>query len=127
MLRTSVALVFLLALSARIGAQQPSTLSPGEKLGRKLFQTRCAMCHVGQDPATELAKETAPRQTTLGPLLSKAQTVNESGLRDKIKNGGAKMPGYKYALTDEQIDLVVAFMKTIERPMTKLALTIPGE
>jgi mono/diheme cytochrome c family protein len=118
-------------LSATMGALQaqssPATLTDTEKAGRKIFQTRCAMCHVGQDPATELADGRAPRQRTFGPLLSRAQASNETQLREKIANGGPRMPGYKLALSGEQIDQVIAFMKTLERPLTRLAAARPGE
>ena len=85
------------------------------------------MCHVGQEPAVEMANASARRQTTVGPLLSKAQTVNEATLREKIKEGSARMPGYKFTFTGEQLGQVIAFMKTIERPLTTLALARPGE
>lgn len=85
------------------------------------------MCHVGQAPATELADGTSGQQWTFGPLLSKSQAANEATVRQIITNGGARMPGYNLALTDEQIDQVIAFMKTIELPLTKLANDLPGE
>ena len=85
------------------------------------------MCHVGQAPATELRDGTTGQQWTFGPLLSKTHAANENALRDKINNGGAKMPGYSLALTDEDIDHVIAFMKTIEEPLTILANDLPGE
>jgi mono/diheme cytochrome c family protein len=126
-----VVLAHVSILSGALSAQppQPSThLTAPELSGRKIFQTRCAMCHVGQDPATELATDTgARRQTTFGPLLSKLQAANEDKLREKIKNGGPRMPGYKLALTDDQIDQVMAFMKTVERPLTRLVSDRPGE
>ena len=126
MFRTCLVLAHILILSGTLSAQQ---LTDNEKFGRKIFQTRCAMCHVGQDPATELAEDSAGprRQTTFGPLLSKAQAADEAKLFDKIKNGGARMPAYNLALTDDQIKQVIAFMKTIERPLTKLALVRAGE
>ncbi len=121
-------------LGGVLDAQPPQLSTPlteSQIVGRAIFQTRCAMCHVGQDPATEFqgnGDEAAPaRQTTFGPLLSKAQAADEARLRDKITNGGPRMPAYRYALTDEQIGHVVAFIKTIERPMTKLAAAEPGE
>ncbi len=85
------------------------------------------MCHVGQAPATELADGTSGQQWTFGPLLSKTHAADEATLRDKITNGGPRMPAYNLALTDEQIDQVIAFMKTIELPLTKLANDLPGE
>jgi mono/diheme cytochrome c family protein len=124
-------LAHVCVLSAALSAQQTQSsthLTAPELSGRKIFQTRCAMCHVGQDPATELATETsARRQTTFGPLLSKVQAANEEKLREKIKNGGPRMPGYKLALTDEQINQVMAFMKTVERPLTRLVSDRAGE
>lgn len=131
MLRTYLVLAQVCVLSGTIGAQQlqsSGTPTEAEKSGRKIFQTRCAMCHVGQDPAVELGNDSAPRrQTTFGPLLSKALTVDAAALREKIKNGGPRMPGYKLTLTDEQVDQVIGFMKTFERPLTKLALVRAGE
>ena len=86
------------------------------------------MCHVGEEPASEMAVAGAQRRpATLGPLLSRANTADETRLRTKIKDGSRLMPGYKHTLNDEQIDQVIAFMKTVERPMTRLALARPGE
>lgn len=85
------------------------------------------MCHVGQDPATEAKSETVRRPATLGPLLSKVNASDEARLREKIENGSRLMPGYRHTLTDEQMSQVIAFMKTVENPLTRLALARPGE
>lgn len=134
MLRTCLALTFACVLSGTLSAQEIQSskpLTPVEKTGRSLFQTRCAMCHVGQEPASEMATSgpaaEGRRAGTLGPLLSKANTTDETRLRTKIKDGSRLMPGYKHTLNDEQIDQVIAFMKTVEKPMTRLALARPGE
>ena len=128
MLRTCFVLAFACILGSASSSQaQSNSLNENQLAGRKIFQTRCSMCHVGQDPATELADGTTGRQWTFGPLLSKKNAANESGLRRKITNGGPRMPAYKLALTGEQIDQVIAFMKTIDEPLTKLAATRPGE
>ena len=131
MLRTYLVLAQVWVLGASISAQQTlssTSLTSAEKTGRTVFQTRCAMCHVGQQPATEMANPNAERRpATLGPLLSKANTTNEAALRQKIANGSRLMPGYKYTLTDEQIGQVIAFMKTIERPLTRIAQDRAGE
>ena len=132
MLRACLIVASIGVLGAAVNAQQQE-LSQTEKSGRKIFQTRCAMCHVGQDPATEMglatgsAAATPRRASTFGPLLSKAQAANEAALTEKIKNGGARMPGYKLTLTDDEVAHVVAFLKTVEKPLTKLALARAGE
>ena len=50
-----------------------------------------------------------------------------SCLRTKIKDGSLRMPGYKHTLTDAQVDQVIAFMKTIDKPLTRLYLARTGE
>ena len=129
MLRTCVVLPLVCTLSGTMSAQQTQplrTFTPTEKSGRSIFQTRCAMCHVGQEPAAELS--TAERRpATMGPLLSRTNTTSEETLRQKIKDGSAKMPGFKYTLSDEQVDQVIAFMKTIDKPLTRLFATRAGE
>ena len=127
MLRTCLVLVQVVLLGGLVSAQGPSSESETVKFGRKIFQTRCSMCHVGQAPATELRDGTSGQQWTFGPLLSQANAANEDTLRRTIENGGPKMPGYSLYLSDEQIDQVIAFMKTIEEPLTILANDLPGE
>jgi mono/diheme cytochrome c family protein len=129
-LRTCLALTVTCVLSGTLSAQETQSLkplTPVEKTGRTIFQTRCAMCHVGQEPASEVSVTAERRPGTLGPLLSKANTTDETRLRTKIKDGSRLMPGYKHTLNDEQIDQVIAFMKTIERQMTRLAIARAGE
>lgn len=109
-------------------AQSAPALTSAEKSGRAIFQTRCAMCHVGQEPAVEMQGGGAERRpSTMGPLLSRTNTADEAALRTKIKDGSARMPGYKYALTDGQVSQVVAFMKTIDKPLTRIYLARAGE
>jgi mono/diheme cytochrome c family protein len=129
-LRTCLVLALLGAFNPGLHAEAQQ-LSPAESAGRKIFQTRCAMCHVGQDPATEMGLGTgaaAPRRpSTFGPLLSRDQAADEAKLRDKITNGSARMPAYRLALTQDEIGQVIAFLKTVEQRMTKLALPRAGE
>jgi len=75
-----------------------------------------------------MARDSAQgRPATHGPLLSKASASDEIKLRQKIKDGSRLMPGYKHTLKDGQIDQVIAFMKTIEQPLTRLAVARAGE
>ena len=132
MRRTYLLIVFAsMLMGGTSHAQQPPASAPltaAEKSGRSIFQTRCAMCHVGQDPASEMASASEQRRpATMGPLLSKTNTTNETALRQTIKDGSVRMPGYKHALTDEQVDQVILFMKTIDKPLTRLFVARSGE
>lgn len=125
--RTCLVIAQVGVLGATLHGQSAPALSSTERAGQSLFQTRCAMCHVGQEPASEMARENPRRRpATMGPLLSKANTSNEAALIRKIKDGSRLMPGYKHTLSDEQISQVVAFMKTIDEPMTRIYKAQPG-
>lgn len=76
--------------------------------GHRLFQQSCSVCH----------SPTAHEET---PAMAEAPTLSKEGIegRDKdildaIKNGREKkMPGFKYALKDEQIGKIVAYLNTV--------------
>jgi len=104
-----------LVLSTRLFADPQSehkNLGAPQKEGRRLFQQKCAVCHV---PAWHGA-------TTLGPGLSNEtiKTEGESAVQDAITDGLYdeldQMPGFKYTLTSEQIRNIIAYLKTLDQP-----------
>jgi len=105
-------LVLSTQLFADARSAEQKNLGAPQKEGRRLFQQKCAVCHV---PAWHGA-------TTLGPGLSK-QTIKadgESAVEDAITNGlydeVDQMPGFKYTLTSEQIRNIIAYLKTLDQP-----------
>lgn len=88
----------------------PPTLAPHELEGKRLFVQRCALCHdlLGQ-PAT----------TTVGPWVDQTtvKTRGEAAVRQKIMDGSRRMPGWKYTFDAQQVDAVIAYMKTVTPEM----------
>jgi mono/diheme cytochrome c family protein len=81
-----------------------SHLTPQQQMGRRLFEQSCGACHT--------------RPTLLsgmyGPELSKfTMGGSEEVLRVIISNGTARMPGFKYTYTPEQIAAIAAYIKTL--------------
>ena len=103
-------LLFAILPFSAFAQQSPAktALSDSQKEGRRIFQQKCAMCHV---PATPSAK-------TLGPGLSKAIVLaDESAIRMAIMDGMSNtMPGFKYTLTSAQVGDVIDFLKTLDSP-----------
>jgi mono/diheme cytochrome c family protein len=82
------------------------TLSDAELRGKKLFVQRCSLCHdlLGQ-----------PAASTVGPWVD-GETVKsrgESAVREKIKTGSRRMPGFQYTFDAADIDRIVAYLKTV--------------
>lgn len=90
-------------------AAVPPSLSASELIGKKLFVQRCSLCHdlLGQ-PAT----------TTVAPWIDQ-ETVkrSEQAVRTKIMNGSRRMPAWKYTFDAQQIDSIVAYLKTVTPDM----------
>jgi len=82
-----------------------SSLSESEMNGRKLFVQRCALCH---DPLGQPSYPNTP-----GPWLNNetVQTLGEVNVQNKIMVGSRRMPGWQYALTQTQIQQIIAYLK----------------
>jgi mono/diheme cytochrome c family protein len=80
---------------------QPSKLSADELEGRRLVVQRCAYCHDQAGPSA--------------PWLDgeRIKALGEAGYREKIMKGSRRMPGWQYALSAEQLDQVMAYLKTV--------------
>jgi mono/diheme cytochrome c family protein len=74
------------------------------KLGERLVNQSCVVCHF------------APQITSgsYAPALSKDSLGgNAEAMRDFIAGGSPRMPGFKYQFKPQQIDAIVAYIKTI--------------
>src|SRR6202045_4461808 len=83
--RLSLALCLLAALPQVASAQ--AELTDTQKLGQRLFEQSCGVCHTPPTLVSGL----------YGPALSKeAAGGREDVVRDVISNGTPRMPGFKY-------------------------------
>jgi mono/diheme cytochrome c family protein len=105
-----IVLALLVATPLALRAQQSSTapLTDAQKDGRRIFQQRCAVCHT---LPTVVSKR-------YGPALYKELVEdNEDNIRDIIIEGReGSMPGFKYGLTRAEIDSIIEYLKTVNRP-----------
>jgi mono/diheme cytochrome c family protein len=78
-----------------------------QQLGMRLFNQSCRVCHTKPQLASP---QYAPvlSMNTLGG--------NADILRQVISNGTPRMPGFKYDFKPEQIDAIIAYIKTLPAP-----------
>jgi len=99
------------ALGGLVVAIVFSTFSVAEG-GGDVFKAKCAMCH-GASGAGDTGMGKAMNLRDLGsPDVQKQSDADLSGI---ITNGKGKMPKYDGKLTKEQIDSVVAFIRTLKK------------
>jgi mono/diheme cytochrome c family protein len=117
----SIAFGFFLAAALPAHAQKTSSaaLTDQQKDGRRIFQQRCAVCHT---LPTVVSKR-------YGPALYKELVEdNEDSIRNFIMEGSeGLMPGFKYGLTRSEIDSIVEYLKTVNRPARPKTNANPAE
>jgi mono/diheme cytochrome c family protein len=104
--------LILFALGAAlIGAPPPAAASGDTAKGKELFEEQCSVCH-----------ETASTEKKLGPGLKglfkrdkmangKKPTVEN--VTKVIQEGGNGMPAYAEILSKEELEHVLAYLKTL--------------
>ena len=110
-----IASLFALLIMLFVGVLLPASSqaqdsgSAAAQAGKKVFYQRCSVCHLPPlRGRTAGVKAYAP---SLKGVVSDAET--EQHARDIIRKGsGEIMPGFQYGLQPEQIDDIVAFLKT---------------
>jgi len=103
--RLCLALFLLAALPELASAQ--AALTDTQKLGQRLFEQSCGVCHTRPTLVSGL----------YGPALSKeAAGGREDVVRDVISNGTPRMPGFKYTYDVSQIAAIVAYLAIMPVP-----------
>src|SRR5216684_7720054 len=96
----------LLALWPQVVSAQ-AVLNDTQKLGQRLFEQSCGVCHTRPTLVSGL----------YGPTLSKeAAGGREDVVRDVISNGTPRMPGFKYTYDASQIAAIAAYLQIISVP-----------
>lgn len=98
--------LLLLAL-VPVAAPAQEFLNERQLLGMRLYNQSCRVCH------------TKPQLTSqqYAPVLSRvSMNGNDDALRKQIADGSPKMPGFKYHFRPNEIDALVAYLKTVPPP-----------
>jgi len=97
--------LLLLASGQGAFAQQPAdNLTDQQKLGRQVFTQSCGVCHL---PPSLGAR-------TYGPALNKEAGGGDNDvMREFVENGTPRMPAFKYYLKPQEIDAIIAYVRTV--------------
>ena len=106
--------LFMLAIAPHIASpgaiaqQAEQSLNDKQTTGRTLFAQSCVVCHV---------KVQLTNVGHYGPVLSGMSLGGQEDLmREFISSGTPNMPGFKYHFRPDQIDAIVAYLKTLPVP-----------
>lgn len=99
--------VALLAGWPQVALAADEHLNDQQKLGWRLFETSCGICHT--------------RPTLIagmyGPELNKETAGgSEELIRGIVTNGTPRMPAFKFYLKPNEIDAIIAYVRTVPVP-----------
>jgi mono/diheme cytochrome c family protein len=85
--------------------------------GKKMFQTYCTPCHgdgVNLGPVAGTPPNRLPGVAVLAGPNGVAHTRSDGYIYLTVRNGGNIMPSYGWAMTDEEMWSVVAYVRTLD-------------
>ncbi|OFW08642.1 MAG: hypothetical protein A3G20_01085 [Acidobacteria bacterium RIFCSPLOWO2_12_FULL_59_11] len=87
-----------------------TTAPSGPLRGEEIYYIKCWMCH---NKYTIKAGTPAPRLQDLykRQKLLTGKPVNDETVAEKIKNGGAIMPAYRYVLSDPDMADLLSYLR----------------
>jgi mono/diheme cytochrome c family protein len=110
MKRRVSALLVLLAAAAVPAARAQPVLSDTQLRGRQIFAQSCGICHLQPSLGVK----------TYGPMLNRTATAgNDEVMRAFIVNGSDRMPAFKYYLKPDEVDAIIAYLRTVPEPGSK--------
>jgi len=117
------AVLFLVLLAGRAGADVPTGQTPTVAHGREAFTRACAPCHgrgPGTDGATMLpgtAALAAKYQGAVPAALEDRLGLTPEFLRTFIRNGAGAMPMFRATeVSNEDIEAIAAYLTQVSRP-----------
>jgi mono/diheme cytochrome c family protein len=90
---------------------KPAVVAGDPARGQPVFQSACAVCH----SVAPGVKKVGPSLAGLSHMqsLPNGFSMTDANLEQWIRNGGGLMPGFKNALSPEQMRDLIAYLKTL--------------
>lgn len=105
--------IFLLASCGweRRRSDEELGLNPQQALGRRVFERQCAVCH---DPYSSWGWQgPGLKKLFRKPALPSGTPANDERVVEVITWGKAKMPSFRGALTEQQLQELLAYLHTL--------------
>ena len=96
-------------------AQAPaSALNPQQRTGRRLFLQNCSLCHLSRDDNPKSPEKGSAYGGDLAGLFKGQRPMPDEAVQAFILRGlPKKMPGFQYGLKLEEINNIIAYLKTL--------------
>ena len=83
----------------------------GAERGKEIWYMKCWICHNDYTRAANPNSAPTLKELYKRPVLLSGQPVNDETVAAKIKEGSARMPSYRYVLTDTDFADLLAYLR----------------
>ncbi len=107
--------IFLLLVATALGTAKNRVAPPWEKpleTGRYLFLENCSVCHEINGPKSNKFGPSLFRLFQNEKMPYSGAKPSEEYVANRIKAGGFIMPPFRDTLTDDQIEKVIAYLRS---------------
>ncbi len=106
-----LAIAFIVPLAVLSAGDAKKTQAAVEE-GQQVFKKNCNLCHF-PDKTDKKMGPGLKGLFKLKELPESHKPVDEETIRGQIMNGTKKMPGFAKKLSPEQVDSLIAYLKTL--------------
>ena len=110
----ALTVALLLAVLAQDARAADVQLNETQKLGERLVNTHCGVCHTRPTLVSGMYGPELSRETAGG---------NQEVIRGIVTDGTPRMPGFKYMFNAEQIAAIAAYLAVL--PAGHQKMTVP--
>ena len=83
----------------------------GADRGKEIYYMKCWICHNDYTRAANPNSAPTLREIFKRPMLLSGQPVNDETVAQKVKEGGPRMPSYRYVLNDKDMADLLAYLR----------------
>ena len=111
-MRIALVATLAVAFAAAAAPSSGAVAAADAAAGKKVFDANCTACHTATSTDTNVGPG-LKGLFSLKKMPATGRPFSEKAVRDQILNGGGGMPGFKDSLKPEEIDDLIAYLKTV--------------
>ena len=116
MRKTTFSILFAVAITAALAATETfsaASPNPNAASAAALYARNCASCH-GRDGRAKTAKAKSNHARNVADP-DWQNRVSDERIFNAIMNGKGKMPGYSKKLSEQEIDSLVSYVRSLKK------------
>lgn len=109
--RSAMGMLLVCGVLSLAACHSAPSLTPEQQAGKHLYEVRCAHCHEGNDLNLKPAPPSLHHIGEQG-ILPNGGAASDAAIARTVNLGKGKMPAFDGRFTEEQMNELIAYMRT---------------